>query len=49
MKQVVYYQEGLGNWKKRIDNISFLKYCLIQLSVYKNIIIPYYFNKIKKD
>jgi hypothetical protein len=47
MKQVVYYQKGYGNWHKRVDNISLLKYLQTQVVIYKKIIIPYYINKIK--
>lgn len=46
MKRVVYYQEGKGNWKMRIDNVSFFKYLKEELSVLFQIIIPYYIKKI---
>lgn len=47
MKQTVYYQKGYGNWHKRTDEVPFFKYWWEQIGVYRHIILPYYWNRIK--
>lgn len=49
MKQVTYQQEYPGVWVKKVIDRPFLEYWLEMFFVYRDIILPYYWDRFFND